>query len=77
MGSLTKESMDSGTVLPPTRCKDRRWVTGMDQSKGQGPGVSADDIPRLNVSGDIPPGEPVLFGRQAECEILDGLVAGA
>ena len=49
----------------------------MNQSKRHGPGVNADDIPGLNVNGDVPASEPVLFGRQAECEILDRLVAGA
>ena len=49
----------------------------MSQSKGYGPGGNADDIPGVNVTGDVPAGEPVLFGRQAECAILDRLVTGA
>jgi DNA-binding CsgD family transcriptional regulator len=45
----------------------------MNQSTGYGP----DDIPGVNVTGDVLAGEPVLFGRQAECGILDRLVASA
>jgi DNA-binding CsgD family transcriptional regulator len=49
----------------------------MSHSKEFGPGFNADDIAGLNVNGDVPASEPVLFGRQAECEILDRLLAGA
>jgi DNA-binding CsgD family transcriptional regulator len=49
----------------------------MNQSKGYGPGANADDIPGLNVHEDVTAAEPLLFGRQAECEILDQLIAGA
>jgi DNA-binding CsgD family transcriptional regulator len=49
----------------------------MNQPKGYGPGASAGDIPGVNVNANVLAGEPVLFGRQAECEILDGLAASA
>jgi len=49
----------------------------MSQFNGHGPGAGADDIPGVNVNGDVPADSPWLFGRQAECEILDRLVAGA
>jgi DNA-binding CsgD family transcriptional regulator len=49
----------------------------MSEFKGYGPGANADDIPGVNVTGDALAGEPVLFGRAAECEVLDRLVAGA
>jgi AAA ATPase domain len=49
----------------------------MDQSNGYGPGGHTDDIPGVNVNGDVPAAEPALFGRQAECEVLDRLLAEA
>ncbi len=49
----------------------------MSEFKGYGPGANADDIPDVNVTGDVLAGEPVLFGRAAECETLDRLVASA
>ncbi len=49
----------------------------MSQSNAYGPGAGPDDIPGVNANGDVPAGAPVLFGRQAECEVLDRLVAGA
>lgn len=49
----------------------------MSQFNGYGPGASADDIPGVNVNGDAAAGEPALLGRQAECEILGRLLAGA
>jgi predicted ATP-dependent serine protease len=49
----------------------------MSQSKGYGPGANVDDLPGVNISGDVQADEPALFGRQAECAILDRLVAGA
>jgi len=48
----------------------------MSQFNGYGQGPSADDIPGVNVNGDMPAGEPALFGRQAEFEVLGRLVAG-
>ncbi len=49
----------------------------MNQSMGYSPGASAGDIPGVNVNGDALAGEPVMFGRAAECEILDRLIASA
>ena len=49
----------------------------MNQPKAYGPGASAGDIPGVNVNANVLAGEPVLFGRQAECEILDRLAASA
>src|SRR5580692_11369247 len=49
----------------------------MNQPKGHGPDASAGDIPGVNVNANVLAGEPVLLGRLAECEILDGLAAGA
>jgi DNA-binding CsgD family transcriptional regulator len=49
----------------------------MNQSKRHGPGGNVDDIPGLNVDGDVLAGEPALFGRQVECAVLNRLIAGA
>lgn len=49
----------------------------MNPFKGYGPGANADDIPGVNVSADDLAGKPALFGRQAECAILDQLLASA
>ena len=49
----------------------------MSQSNGSGPRVNADSIPGPDFNRDVPAGETVLFGRQAECGVLDRLVASA
>ncbi len=49
----------------------------MSQFNEYGPEASADGIPGVIVNGDVPAAEPALFGRQAECEILDRLLARA
>lgn len=49
----------------------------MNEAKEHGSRASANDTPSPNVNGDVPGGEPPLFGRQAECEILGKLIAGA
>ncbi len=49
----------------------------MSQFNEYSPGTHASDIPGVSVTEGPLAGEPTLFGRQAECEILDRLLAGA